>query len=334
MEQRRYHGFDYLRAFFSVSVVAVHLGYVGRSAIFSREHFREHHVVLSDVVNFYVLLLAVPVFLLISGFLFLQGTVDRAQLQRSLKRIGRIAVFWIAMYTVFRERGWEVLERLPRTAYGIAVFSLSGGDTIYYFFVSLLMTVGIIYVARRFDLRLIAFLFIGSVLCVAVLPLIAIATGWFSIAVYYDPPNFVPYGFAALLMNGAIKHEPNPIKAKHIVIACVATLALAVLDWTVYVHPGFFSVNSFAVPAYARPSLVLLAMLVVWCATSITRRPGRIVMYMSRNSLALYCLHPFFALLTKQLVATSFLLAWGATIALSYVTAWIAKRFLRPELLL
>ena len=72
MSRERIVGIDYLRAVFSVCVVLVHLGYVSPSAIFSEQEYAHHAFTWSDAVNFYVLCLAVPVFLLVSNFLLAQ----------------------------------------------------------------------------------------------------------------------------------------------------------------------------------------------------------------------------------------------------------------------
>ena len=54
-----------------------------------------------------------------------------------------------------------------------------------------------------------------------------------------------------------------------------------------------FDVNSFAIPAYTRPSLIFL-MAVVASPSALAAGGNAIVRFMSNHSLALYCLHPFF----------------------------------------
>src|SRR5262249_55318729 len=83
-------GIDYLRAVFSVCVVAVHLGYISPSAIFDQEAYPSHTFTWSDFVNFYVLCLAVPVFVLISTYLYALKPTDSAALRRRLVRIVRL----------------------------------------------------------------------------------------------------------------------------------------------------------------------------------------------------------------------------------------------------
>jgi surface polysaccharide O-acyltransferase-like enzyme len=333
IERRRYHGFDYLRAIFSICVVGCHLGYVAPSAIFDPAHFGEHRFTPSDFINFYVLTLAVPVFFLISAFLFLEGPADWPALKRFLIRIGRIAVFWIVLFILFREQGWIVLYHLPRTAQDLGVFIISGGSTLYYFFVSLLGVVALTYFARRLDVRVIALLFVASILVLALLPIVAIRMNFFPLTHYYDPLNFLPYPFAALLIASWRHRTGASLSAWHVLAACVATVALATLDWTVYVNAGLFQTNEFAIPAYTRPALVTLAMGVVWAGSFIRREPGRVVSFMSRNSLALYCVHPFLVYIIRHFPPINFWLALAGTVLLSYAIAAVARRFLQPDLL-
>jgi peptidoglycan/LPS O-acetylase OafA/YrhL len=73
MRTERYIGIDYLRAFFSVCVVLAHLGYISPSLIFNRELYLAHIFTVSDFINFYVILLSVPVFFIISNYFFFRN---------------------------------------------------------------------------------------------------------------------------------------------------------------------------------------------------------------------------------------------------------------------
>lgn len=127
MGKERQVSIDYLRALFSVCVVAVHLGYISPSNIFSKEFHIDHSFTLSDFANFYILLLAVPVFFLISNYLFSQKATNFSFCYLYIKRISKIALFWIVLHTIFKYEGWEVIDWLPNTLMGLAYFVLSGG---------------------------------------------------------------------------------------------------------------------------------------------------------------------------------------------------------------
>ena len=109
----RYIGIDYLRAFFSICVVAWHMGTIRRSSIFNKELYLNHNFTLSDFINFYVLLLAVPVFFIISNYLFLRKPTEWAVCYQYLKRIIKLSIFWPVSYEIFKYQGWQILAWLP-----------------------------------------------------------------------------------------------------------------------------------------------------------------------------------------------------------------------------
>ncbi len=63
-------GIEYLRVVMSKFVVIWHMGGGGSSFIFSKLDYGKHTFVFSDFLNFHILLLAVPVFIFISIYLF------------------------------------------------------------------------------------------------------------------------------------------------------------------------------------------------------------------------------------------------------------------------
>ncbi len=83
----------------------------------------------------------------------------------------------------------------------------------------------------------------------------------------------------------------------------------------------------------ARQSLVLLAVAGLWIALKINWPTNRVVQFMARNSMALYCLQPFFfgpaAFLVPQYRVLSLLVVMG----LSYVGAALLRPFVKPDLI-
>src|SRR5262245_39331601 len=103
---RKIVGIDYLRAIFSVAVVAVHLGYVFPSAIFNEQAYTTHTFGWSDFVTFYVLCLAVPVFISFPPSLYSLKSTDTGALARRLGRIVPLLFFWSLAYQVFFFTGY------------------------------------------------------------------------------------------------------------------------------------------------------------------------------------------------------------------------------------
>jgi hypothetical protein len=333
MQTERYIGIDYLKGFFSVCVVLIHIGYISQSLIFDTSRYLEHILTVSDLVNFYLLLLAVPVFFLISSFLFFQKPQDTSVLLSSLKRIGKIAVFWIVLHTILEYRGREIIDWLPKSFEELVVFIVSGGHTIYYFFVSLIGLTIITHFSKRLPVIHVLALFIISTLLVAMLPIVSMATNHFILSVHWNPLNFIPYPFAAILVFHIAKLDSAKIKPIYIILIAVLIVLLIIADWTIYVNRGFFQVNLFAIPAYSRPSLVLIAMVVVLLGIKIQPKQNAVILFMSNNSLALYCLHLFFKTPANRLSGGNLFMYLFLVVVFSYVAGIILKQFIRQELI-
>ena len=78
----------------SVFVVIWHMGGGGYSLIFSRLDCAKHTFVFSDFLNFHILLLAVPVYIFISIYLFSIGRPSFAILRKRVTRLGLLLTFW------------------------------------------------------------------------------------------------------------------------------------------------------------------------------------------------------------------------------------------------
>jgi len=339
-EAGRVVGIDYLRAFFSVCVVEVHLGYVFPSDVFDKNRFREHTFTVSDFVNFYVLCLAVPVFVLISTYLYARKPTDTAGLLRRLGRIVRLLVFWSALYQVYRLTGFGAIKSIPVEPNELGLYLISGGSTFYYFFESLAIVTIIAHAATRLPAGGVWALFAISTLIVGVLPVIHEETHIRFLAYHADPLNFVPYAFAGVGLARLSAVGASRIRA-WIGIGCLAlAVPAAVLDWTVYVDPCFFEVNQFALPAYTRPSLVFLSVAVLVFALRVRTPPNSVIRLMAVHSLGVYCLHPFFMDGRDKIIQVLHLSGlgavlgpWAVVLVLSYVGSIVMALFVRDELI-
>ena len=323
-----------MRAVLSIAVVAVHLGYVAPSLIFDRSRWREHEFIWSDAVNFYGLLLAVPVFFTISCYLVAKG--PQPHLARRNWRIGRLFLFWAVMLNLYNTGIYGAIRAVPRAPIGLLLYFTSGLGTPFYFFISLMITMTVAAWARTKASIVVGVLMAASTVLIGILPLVARQTGQPAWCHYHLPLNFVPYSFAAVL---ATRVSPSRIPVGICLMFATGVL-LAILDWTCYVDSLFFAINPFALPAYTRPSLVFLATGVVLAATRISRHPGNIIIFMSEQSLALYCLHPFLlwiALRVTVAMGMHGMVGFAASLSLvvlgSYACSyWVLPHFLRREL--
>ena len=109
-------------------------------------------------------------------------------------------------------------------------------------------------------------------------------------------------------------------------LLCFLTI---IIDWGVYIDAGFFKVNSYAIPAYSRSSLIFISMAVLYFSIKIRPKFNFIIDFMSRYSLELYCLHIFFVPFTNSLSHGNIIMSLPITILLSYLVAIIWSHFLR-----
>jgi len=328
------YGFDWLRAIFSIAVVVVHLGYLSPSLIFDQARWREHVFNWSDAVNFYGLLLAVPVFIMMSCFLVTKSS--QLKLGRRIWRIGRLFLFWAVLLNIYQYGVDRSIHGLPRQPIDFITYVASGFRTPFYFFVSLIIVTILAAWARARSTKVVASLLVASIFLIGFLPIVARITGRAELCHFAMPLNFTPYPFAAVI---AIRVPRSQFRVVMYMLFAAGVI-LASLDWSYYIDPLFFEVNAYPLPAYTRPSLVFLAAAVVFAATRFEFKPCAITKYMSEHSLALYCLHPFTLLFglkfTKMIglhgipaLASSLLLV----LILSYsLSNWVLPHFLKREL--
>jgi hypothetical protein len=250
-----------------------------------------------------------------------------------LKRIGKIAVFWIILFTIFKNKGWDVIDWLPKSASGLASFIISGGYSPFYFFISLIVLTIITHLSKRLTLFYVLVYFIISTLLVSLLPIFSVATQRFGLTIHWNPLNFLPYPFAAILVSHFANLDRTTLKPFNMILAGFLIVLLAISDWTIYVNKGFINVDDYAIPAYTRPSLVLIAMVVLFLAIKLTPKRNPVILFMSNNSLALYCIHPFFIEPINRLSGGHLVISLFLVLILSYLTAIIMKQFLLQKLI-
>lgn len=333
-------GIDYLRAFFSVCVVAVHLNYLFPSLIFDKRNYTAHRFGASDLVNFYVLCLAVPVFVLISTYLYASKPTDTAGLGRRLWRIVRLLMFWSVLFQVYRYTGFGAIKGIPGDPDALALYLMSGGSTYYYFFVALAIVTVITHVATRMSSRLVWALFAASILLVGVLPLLHRELHYRSLAHHANPLNFLPYAFAGVGLARLTAAGAGRVRDGVGVLCLALAIPAAILDWTVYVDRCFFEINEFAIPAYTRPSLVFLAVAILVLALRSRVPTNPVVQFMALHSLGVYCLHPFFVDIKFKVMEVlglsgpaAVLVPWAMVLGLSYVGSIVMPLFLRDDII-
>ncbi len=331
-------GLDWLRAAGSLAVVMWHMYVFGRSPLFLRQTFAEHRFELSDFLNFHILLSAVPLFIALSCFLFVRRPPSWSQLRARCGRIGILLLFWPFALRLYLGNYQDLLRSLPGSFAEAWAYLVTGAHTIYYFFASLLIITAISFAASRLSSAVVTFFVVLSGALVASLPLFAAATDLWQLTAYWNPLNFVPCAFASVLL--ARNFDAWRGRAVAVLFGLLAASGVsAFLEWRFYVHPVHFPGQGFALPAYTRLSVLFSAYLFLAGALFFEIPVPRIVGYMSRMSLALYCLHPFTVPLAQRIVRELPLLwlfpaaDFVITVGLAYGAAHVLGHFLNRRLL-
>ena len=114
----------------------------------------------------------------------------------------------------------------------------------------------------------------------------------------------------------------------------------AVFEWKYYADAILFNIQPYAMPAYTRTSVVWGTFALAIIALNPSIKANSIVKFMSKYSLALYCIHVFLMDPVKKLV-TSFaqepiIIIYGSiifVIFLSYTIARVLQIYLKEKVL-
>ncbi|NJM74984.1 MAG: hypothetical protein HC852_03420 [Acaryochloridaceae cyanobacterium RU_4_10] len=137
-DEKKFEGFDFLRAIFSISIVAykTKLFYIPTLIISSSLTYALSDYVLSGILG----AIAVPVFLQISLFIFDLKSSEKGFkyfVSKRLPRIVSLYLFWvilITLYDLFFVTKFSVLSEIFSSFKQFILFLISGHNTPYFFF--------------------------------------------------------------------------------------------------------------------------------------------------------------------------------------------------------
>ncbi|MCI5151039.1 MAG: acyltransferase [Candidatus Electrothrix sp. MAN1_4] len=301
----RIEGIDYLRAMMSIFVVIWHMGGGGRSLIFSKSAYLEHVFTASDFINFHLLLLAVPTFIFISIFLYSSKPARITEFKKQFLRVFILLSFWPIALILYKNGYHGLLAIAPSSPVDVVYKVLCAGNTIYYFFTSLIICLFVAHLFLQLNRKLQMPVFLASIVLLAALPLLTKMTGFYPLSAYWSPLNFIPLSFAAVLF--ALNRE-SVVKNRRTVLllSLILCLLFSIFEWRYSVGEIFISGQGYAIPAYTRTSLLFAVIAVFVLALNPRVKANSLIKYMAKYSLALYCLHPFLIGPVKKIVSIVF----------------------------
>ncbi len=325
----------------SVFVVVWHMRAAGSTVTYPKDEYFQHALTVSDFVNFHVLLLAVPTFIFVSSYLYVVKGASTTSLRNRFKRLSVLVTFWPVAWILFNRGYRGLLDIIPHSLSSFLVTVMEAGDTIYYFFVCLMVCLVITHVVATWKIQVQIAGFVLSAALLSCLPQLAIASGLYSLSAYWSPLNFIPYSFAAVLVaqNRAYIHEQKTILLG---ISIALSVLLAKFEWNYSAGDIFFPGEGYAIPPYTRASLVFAVLAIAIIALEARAKSNVIINFMAKYALALYCLHQFLIEPVRALVArlshNNMVLSYGSLILVilfSYVLASVYLRaYLREEVII
>jgi surface polysaccharide O-acyltransferase-like enzyme len=308
-KRRNFEGFDFLRAIFSIAIVALKTNLFNIVEILGASTLA---YALKAIIGY----LAVPVFLQISLFLF-YGKSERAEfsyfMQNRLPRLISLYLFWVVSLTLFDILFRGQLESIKLTTSSfrkLVEFIVSGGNSPFFFFFSLIFVTAVtemlILMFGRLRIpstkkKIISYcLLLASCILVfsfSVVEPIANYTGiqltnlnsLINITKWdYNPLNFLPYIFTAAITakeysEGKLKEITVSLKLRLYGLFALF-LIFSALEWTLL--SGLLH--------YARISLVLGSWLLLYLTLLSKCEVPKSIKFISACSLGIYGFHVFF----------------------------------------
>lgn len=328
MTRKKLEGFTYLRVAFSWIIVGWHGNFLGETPLMKVAD--RYTANLKDIYQCNVMQMGVPIFILISLFLYIdryystvsQGLSSKPYLKKRICHFSVLYMFWRVIYSFFGiGQFWHQPRGLVRNVYHL----IFGADTVLYYFVEIIWLVLAVHILCQFTtnfsgkqkLYVYSVLSVFSMCLTFSLHFLPLSLKLESLR-YFSPIGFIPYVFSSLLVHHMYTNYRTYCNKIMIVLA-VISIGLIVAEWLllpdkVYIQNGFRS----ALNGYGRPSLVTSSMALILLVLKCNKKPPRIIENLGNISLYVFCLHSIFIKLFDGLSNGWFIVAVvGSTLVLS-----------------
>jgi hypothetical protein len=322
-KEKRFEGFDFLRAIFSISIVAykTQLFYIPTLLVSSGLAYVLSDYILSGIVG----AIAVPVFLQISLFIFDIKSNKIGSVYFTKNRLSRLIylyLFWVTLiflYDILFISKFVALSEKFSSLKQFILFIVSGNNTPYFFFFSLIVltTCSEILISlfrnpekqsqkTKLSYYLLGISCVWVFACSTLDPIIdrtgiqyPFLNGINNLTKWdYNPLNFAPYIFTAAITaqeyeEGKLQVFNKFIKQK---VICLLGLALMffILEWILTSNRFLIQVDQAPLDHYMRLSLLFGSWSLLYISLLSKPKVPAIVKFVSNLSLGIYGFHVFF----------------------------------------
>lgn len=251
-----------------------------------------------DIFTFNFLFLAVPVFFLISLFLFsIKCINDNNYFKHRLQRLLILYIFWIGIFLVMTN-GQSLASISLNKPLSILIFMVSGGNSFYYFLFSLIVLTLITYFAMKLSRFVLLILLECSIFAICIILIfVKMSNSYHWLVVYWNPINFLPCVFIALLVVKNVNTEFFSFKNLYFKILILSLIVLfliaSYIELRLLPHRVFYSSIYCLIPVYTRVSVIIGSSILFLLSLTIKKPPHRWIRILSNYSLGLYCIHVF-----------------------------------------
>lgn len=285
----RIPGFDYLRVFFMISVIA---GHANLTVTWAANLEKTVGPVPNfwDYFYFNIQSIAVPTFILISNLLFCLKPVTVGRIKNRLKKLSYLYVFWVGVWVYYTK------PEIEMNFLSIVQFILRGGGWLFYFIaVLILMTLqtGLIAMISK-KWQSVAFALSFLVLFLTEYYLTR-DYRWLMDYYYWLPSCFVLIPCFAVWLSPRISHLVTNQRARlrWVCVFIVLTALSALIEWQYAAPHELLDEYRRWIPKHARYSPHFGAVAAVIASLGIRSQLGVVMRFLARNSLGIYCLHGF-----------------------------------------
>jgi len=289
-------GIIWLRALLPLMVVLWHMRVIPKFMPIQTIFISD--IDLGTLINFNFLLIAVPLFILVSLFLFIQKNRDILYLKDRIKKLLILYLFWTIFFSIFTYG----IDGIPRFINSIPYLILSiirANNTIYYFFLDLALCTFIIYRISQLQSIYVNLFFLFSCVIILIMAIASIEYNIPYLGAYYNPINFLPYIFLAIIIKRRNLINKLQITPIYIILFLLGTF-FSILEWKYLRSEIFWKVNNYNFIPYTRISLVFYTCFIFLLFVRNIKKTNQVVNYLAENSLIIYLLHPVVLLVISK----------------------------------
>lgn len=299
IDKKYFSSFDYLRVFFAMAVVAWHTRALGVTTLMTNQL----NLNLKELIYGNIFLIAVPIFVQISLFLYLYNRdIKENYFKKRIFRLGSIYVFWLSAVVVLMLGIGQVNFRSP-------IFWVSGGGSqVYFIFTVIIMTILLEFFFRikkffspngflYFSLVMLTISTVIILFKANLLSYINLDPKYLQLFIpYWNPINFIPYIFSSFIFfyfyqRGYLQKKDVRVE---IWITLILIILLAYLEYRFMSrYEIFLNYDAVIVPPYNRLSIILSTWLILYVFLNRNYQSPVFIKKLSGLTLGVFLIHLF-----------------------------------------